>query len=146
MLLCKEILQRIEGIEKLGATPLACDRFDLLCGSGLGGYILSRATLILGDQYIFRMIVAMLALLDMSMDETIQECSTILQAVFDDPAPPWSQSKYKTSTFRRLLRDLVERKTGDPDTRIKRDGVRCHVYVFFKFLMTGRRNRQRSAH
>lgn len=73
------------------------------------------------------MIVAMLALLNMTMDETIQECSTILDAVFADPAPAWSQTKYKTSTFRRLLRDLVERKTGDPDTRIMRDDVRCHV-------------------
>ena len=36
-----EMMRRIQAIRRLAETPLPCDFFDLMCGTGTGGYVLA---------------------------------------------------------------------------------------------------------
>ena len=111
-------MERIRYEQELDETPLPCDYFDLIGGTGTGGcVVIAVISCYLSSQILFiRVIALMLGRLRMSIADAIRAFATFSQHAFSDTT--LFGNKFEASTFERAIKQIVRQQTGGTDQRM----------------------------
>jgi hypothetical protein len=142
LLILQEVMQRIKWKENLESMPLPCEYFDMIGGTGTGGFVPMITSLnyvwVLTLLCFSRLIALMLGRLRMSISDAIQSYDTLAKRVFFEGKKMTGDGKFKTSILEAVMKEIVKEKTDDADTRMmdtSSDGVTCKTYVRSPFLV-----------
>jgi hypothetical protein len=109
----QDLMQKIKFIKGMKDEPLPCDYFDMVCGTGTGGYALSRRKITLLYLQYIRIIALMIGRLRMSTNECIDAYLKISKTVFGQPQGFTHREKFSPEALKQAIKNIVKRKTGD---------------------------------
>ncbi|KAJ7434163.1 acyl transferase/acyl hydrolase/lysophospholipase, partial [Mycena latifolia] len=114
LLILEMIMHRIKASENLAEPPLPCEYFDLIGGTSTGGII-----------------AIMLGRLRMSVEQAI-ECYDDLSGKVFRRSKLLGDGKYKATMLEKVIKSIVEERTGDSETSLLDDGTlggKCRMFV-----------------
>lgn len=111
LFILQNLMEKIRFIHDLGAEPLPCDYFDMICGTSTGGII-----------------ALMLGRLRMSVNECIAAYLTMSEKVFGQPENFTKREKFDPQALEESIKAVVEQETGNPDTPLQ-DPTGCKTFV-----------------
>ena len=134
LLILKEIMERIRHRQNLDSTPLPCDYFQLIGGSGTGGFvvIVLQTCPVSYTPLVLRLLAIMIGRLRMSIDEAIKYYDSLTKRVFSEGKKTIGDGKFKATVLEDVIKEIVETKTGDADSHMMdthSEGNVCKTYV-----------------
>jgi len=93
LIILRDVMERIKSDENLISTPLPCEYFDMIGGTGTGGII-----------------ALMLGRLRLSVDDAIEHFVHFTENVFSDKKGAFSirhQAMFKASKFEKIMKEIL---------------------------------------
>jgi hypothetical protein len=134
LLILWEIMARIQYKLKLDSMPLPCDYFQLIGGSGTGGFV-AVVLQSYAPSYIplvSRLVAIMLGRLRMSIDDAIKYYDSLTKRVFSEGKKTMGDGKFKATALEDVIKEIVKARTGDADSHMMdmgSEGQVCKTYV-----------------
>jgi hypothetical protein len=143
LLILKEIMERIRHQQNLDSTPFPYEYFNLMGGTGTGGFvaILSSCCTIAAYTLVFRAIVLMLGRLRMSIDDALKYYDILTKKVFSEGKKVIGNGKFKATALEHVIKDIVKTMTGDANSPMMdtlSDGDACKTYVMVPITVSMR--------
>ena len=134
LLILQEIMQRIKHEANLDDVPLPCAYFDMIGGTSTGGWVVVVPEIMLCayTRPSRRVIAIMLGRLRMSVSDAIRCYDSFSEKVFSKGKKVVGDGKFKASILEDVIKEIVEEKTGDTDTRMmdsRPEQESCKTYV-----------------
>lgn len=115
LIILKELMNRLEVDLNLQETPLVCDYFDIIAGTGSGG-----------------LIAVLLGRLCLTVDQAIEEFVGLYKSVFNDRKDPGKEDAFKATKLESRVEDILGRYGLPPDAKLDgKDSLngKCKVFV-----------------
>jgi hypothetical protein len=136
LVILQEVMNRIQFQLNLANTPLPCDHFDMIGGTGTGGYVIALNTIIHSCRMLKRLpissiIALMLGRLRMSVDQAIVQYGTLVQS-FRDVRMFAGDGAFSATKFEEVIKEIVKERTRNPDEPMmdpRSEGVGCKTCV-----------------
>lgn len=121
LLLLAETMSRLNGLVESDGPLKPVDYFDIIAGTGTGGYVGAESRSPPDDEAICRVSACMLGRLALSMDQAIAAYVKLVEKVFSDKKVIGTSgpSEYKGSKLREALKSMVRDVTGNENERMK---------------------------
>jgi hypothetical protein len=141
LLILKEIMARIQYQRNLDSMPFPYDYFDLMGGSGTGGFVailITPCCCLIILFFFRRILVLMLGRLRMSIDDAIKYYDFLTRKVFSDGKKVIGSSKFKATALEDAIKEMVKATTGDADSPMLdalSDRDVCKTYVMVTLIV-----------
>lgn len=133
LIILDEFMKRIQHDEGLPVAPLPCEYFDLIGGTGTGGYVANILLDLLVLTFLLRVIAIMLGRLRMPVSEAIAMYARFGKEVFSERKRKTQEGNFKASNLIKAIKRIVATASGtrDENELMMAPGANdpCKVYV-----------------